>query len=221
MSAFAALFFARLGRAGFYRALHAEAVARLGAGGGRTWLDVGCGPGLVARLAAERGWRARGLDLDPAMIARAGRLGGAGDLGFAVGSLDDLAPGSATVVSAASLLIGLADRRSAVAGLLSALTPDGVLLVVETTPAMRPAAAWARIRRGDLGRDAWLLLLWSLARRRARPVGVDDLAQPGFHLERTELLDGLAAAWALRRTQTPRRDPPSREDVEECHLKVA
>lgn len=202
MSRLAALFFARLERADFYRALHAAAVAGLSEGQGRTWLDVGCGPGLLVRLAARRGWRARGIDRDPAMIDRARRLGGSGDLAFAVGALDDLEPGSAAVVSAASLLVGLPDRRAAVAALAAALEPGGVLLVVETTAAMRPVAAWRRVRRGDLGGGGWMLALWAWARRRARPVDAGDFALPGFAVERTDLLDGLVAAWALRRTQS-------------------
>ena len=50
--------------ADFYRELHREAVEALPRGSGETWLDVGTGPGLVARLAAANGYRATGIDAD-------------------------------------------------------------------------------------------------------------------------------------------------------------
>lgn len=71
MSAFSAALFSRLQAAEFYSALHQQAVELLPRGEGRTWLDVGCGPGLVARCAAAHGYRARGVDTDPAMVRRA------------------------------------------------------------------------------------------------------------------------------------------------------
>jgi SAM-dependent methyltransferase len=43
---------------------------------GRTLLEVGCGTGHFTRWCGEQGWRAIGLDLSPAMLAEAIRLGG-------------------------------------------------------------------------------------------------------------------------------------------------
>jgi SAM-dependent methyltransferase len=54
----------------FYASVAAD-VARVAPAGGKV-LDVGCGPGHLAnRLASDHGLEVTGLDLDPAMIARA------------------------------------------------------------------------------------------------------------------------------------------------------
>ena len=58
----------------FYRRLHAEAARVAGPGTGKTWLDIGCGPGLLAQIAARAGYDALGVDRDPDMIAAARRL---------------------------------------------------------------------------------------------------------------------------------------------------
>ncbi len=88
--------------ADFYRATHAEAVALLPTGQGRTWLDVGCGPGLVARLAAARGYTARGVDAAPGMIRKARRIARAHGpaIEYTIATLDSLPAASADVVSA-------------------------------------------------------------------------------------------------------------------------
>ncbi|MDD4916107.1 MAG: class I SAM-dependent methyltransferase [Methylococcales bacterium] len=74
MSKVGAYFFAYIQGAAFYRELHKHAVTLLPEGAGRTWLDIGCGPGLVPQLATEHGYLAFGRDIDPEMIAIAQRL---------------------------------------------------------------------------------------------------------------------------------------------------
>ena len=71
MSFIAAKLFDWLQGADFYHAAHRAAVEHLPPGDGKLWVDVGCGPGLVARLAAARGYRAIGVDRDRHMIAAA------------------------------------------------------------------------------------------------------------------------------------------------------
>ncbi|HEY8708423.1 MAG TPA: methyltransferase domain-containing protein, partial [Burkholderiaceae bacterium] len=73
MGALSARFFGYVQDADFYRDLHREAVALLPPGAGKTWFDMGCGPGLVARLAHDRGYDAVGFDLDPHMVGLARR----------------------------------------------------------------------------------------------------------------------------------------------------
>jgi SAM-dependent methyltransferase len=174
MSALSAWFFARVQAADFYRALHREAVALLPAPSpGARWLDVGCGPGLVARLAAERGYRVLGTDLDPAMVAQARRQA--------------RRAGSAATFEAADLL---ADPPG-----------GGTLLLVEPDASMTPQAAAAlRARLGPtLGRGAWVLSLWARTRRPERAIRAEDLQVPGWTLQREPLLGGLVNAWRLTR----------------------
>ncbi len=104
----------------------------------------------------------------------------------------------ADVVSAASLLFVLRERRRALRQLLGLVQEDGVLLVIETTPAMRPGAAWRWLRAQGYSRGAWMLLLWAWARN-GRAVQPEELRVEGWQLERAPLLGGLVAAWTLRR----------------------
>ncbi len=196
----AARFFSWLSRTDFYAASHAEAVARVPPGG-RTWVDVGCGPGLIALLAARRGFDARGFDASPSMVRAARREASALGLPavFEVVALQDLAASGLTsdVVSAASLLAVLSRRLAALAMLWQLVRPGGSLLVVETTPEMRPARAVRHLS----GRGALGLFLWALARNGRSAAGdvesfhPEDLAERSFH----PLLGGLLGAWLLGR----------------------
>jgi 2-polyprenyl-3-methyl-5-hydroxy-6-metoxy-1,4-benzoquinol methylase len=196
----AARFFTWLSRTDFYTAAHAEAVA-LVPPGGRTWVDVGCGPGLLALLAARRGFEARGYDLSPSMVGAARREAAALGVSaaFEVAALRDLASIGplADVVSAASLITVLPRRQEALAMLWRIVRPGGALLVVETMPRMRPVNTLRHLA----GRGAIGLLLWGLARN-GRSAAADiesflprDLAARSFH----PLLGGLIGAWLFRR----------------------
>lgn len=189
--------------AAFYRELHRRAVELLPPGSGRVWFDVGCGPGLVARLASERGYRATGWDVDRAMIEQARRVAGreASSVRFAIAGIDAVAssPEKADVVSAASLLAVLDDSTASIRKLLACLKEEGVLLVIETTPAMQPRAAWAVLRRAGFGGRNWVLLLWAWTRRNRQAVDLSKLGISGISVARTELLGGLVAAWVVRR----------------------
>jgi SAM-dependent methyltransferase len=201
MSGLAARFFACLQGAAFYREVHEQAVALLPQGAGRTWLDLGCGPGLVARLAAARGYHARGRDIDRHMIAMAQRIAQqtGSRAAFETAGID--APpqdGGADVVSAASLLIVLDDRTVALRQMLAQLKQDGVLLLVETTPAMRPRAAWRWLKQAGHTKRGWLLMLWAWVRS-GRAIHPNELGVEGWHTECTELMGGLVAAWTIRR----------------------
>ena len=74
MSYFGAKLFVWLQGAEFYKSLHAEAIEKLPAGEGKKWVDVGCGPGLIARFAATKGFDALGIDADSSMIWEAKKI---------------------------------------------------------------------------------------------------------------------------------------------------
>ena len=121
--------------AGFYSQLHQQAVELLPRGNGETWLDVGSGPGLVSRLAAQRGYQVTGLDPDAASIQAARLLTGIQGLpiAFRVGERKPLPPASAEVVSAGSLLAVLPDWEEGLKSLWKAVHPGGSLLAIEPT----------------------------------------------------------------------------------------
>jgi trans-aconitate methyltransferase len=197
MSAISARFFAWIQGAPFYEDVHRAAVELLPPGEGKSWLDVGCGPGLVARLAAERGYDAIGLDRDPAMVSAARRT--TPRCGFEIGDAYDLGARRADVVSAASLLILIPERDRALASMWNAVRPGGVFVAIETTAAMTPEAA--REVRVRSGRRTGLAL-WARARNgRAIDAAIFERV-PGAIYERHPLLDGLVAAHLLRKVSS-------------------
>lgn len=193
--------FARLQAAAFYRGLHETAAGFAGvAHDDRTWLYAGCGPGLFARIAAARGFRVRGIDRDPAMIATAGRLAAMHDatIEVAVADLaDEIAEGRRyDVVSASSLVVVTPDPRETLQHLLALAKPGGCVIVIEAAPAMTRGRALRQWLRGGLGPGGVMLLLWAMARSgRALPdVTFDD---PRWSATKHPALDGLANVWVL------------------------
>lgn len=199
MSRSSAALFRWIQAAPFYREVHREAVELLPEGVGRRWLDVGCGPGLVARLAQQRGYDVLGVDLDPAMVRSARAQAPSERCRFEIGDLDSVAAGpGADVVSAASLLFVLPDRRLGLLALWRAVRAGGALLIVETTAAMTPANARRAAERAPAGRR---LALWLWARvRQGRAIEPSLLDEPVVaRRERHALLDGLVEAWVLHK----------------------
>jgi SAM-dependent methyltransferase len=72
-------------------------------GPGTTLLDLGCGAGLFARAATDRGARVTGVDVDPVAVSRAAAA--VPEAVFAVGHAEDPPAGPFDVVAAVQLLM--------------------------------------------------------------------------------------------------------------------
>lgn len=99
-------------------------------------LDLGCGTGLAAPLFAPLTVRLDGVDLSPAMLAKAERLGlygalTAGDMGAA---LDEVAGESLDLVLAADALCYVGDLAPLFAKAARALKPGGLIAFTLETP---------------------------------------------------------------------------------------
>jgi SAM-dependent methyltransferase len=94
-------------------------------------LDIGCGPGHVARYLSERGVEAGGLDLSPAMVQLARRLNPG--MTFTAGDMRalDVADGSLGGIIAFYSVIHIPrpEVQSVLAEFRRALAPDGRLLM--------------------------------------------------------------------------------------------
>lgn len=98
--------------------------------------DLGCGTGSLSVLLAEAGYRVDGLDLSPAMIARAEKKAVADPgLGvtFRVGDAadPDLVQGGYEVVLCRHVLWAMPDPAAALARWVRLLAPGGRLVLVE------------------------------------------------------------------------------------------
>lgn len=199
-------FFHWLATTDAYRAVHTEAVGILPAGTlDERWIDVGTGTGMVARAALDRGYSVVGLDRDPSMTAMARRTSTASPrLSYETSDAASVAPGSATVVSAASLLIAVPNPAEVAAALWGAVAPGGHLLIVETTPLMTLANVSRLPREGWNARDRRAFDLWGMARS-GRAIDPSRLAALATSpVERHDLLGGLVAAWLFSAPLAPR-----------------
>ena len=117
------------GPRGWGRPLHAAVLDLTGVRPGTTVLDLGCGAGLFARAAADRGARVTGIDVDP----RAVRLAAAEvpEGSFAVGTAERPPPGRFDVVAAVQLLMHVPD-------------PVAVLAAAGRAGAVVAATVWGR-----------------------------------------------------------------------------
>jgi SAM-dependent methyltransferase len=195
------MLFTWLQGADFYHDLHKQAVDLLPAGTGRTWLDVGSGPGLVSRLAAQRGYQVTGIDSDRSSIQAARLIAGNQGLSidFKVGDVFRLPPESADVVSAASLLAVLSDRQKGLKSLWSAVRAGGSLLIIEPTGQMTSENASLAIQNGLSKKRIGGLRMWSNARQGniVDPAIYEGLGGQSLHF--FPLLQGLVGAWLIRK----------------------
>jgi SAM-dependent methyltransferase len=142
------------GPRGWGRPLHAAVLDATGVAAGTTVLDLGCGAGLFARAAADRGARLTGIDVDPAAVALAAAEVPEGV--FTVG--DALRPpsGPFDVVAAVQLLMHFAH-------------PVAVLAAAGRAGAVVAATVWGRERECDIRLFGEALARW-LGPRPAGPV---------------------------------------------------
>ena len=201
MSVLAARLFAWLQDAAFYREAHLAAADLLPGGEGRTWLDIGCGPGVLTRIAADRGYAARGIDRAPEMIDTAVRLAAERNsrAEFAVSDLDGAIASEARydVVSASSLLVVLPDPAAALRRLMSLAKPDGLALIIEASGELTPGRAFSEALRRGFGRRAYMLQVWA-AFRSGRTLPRATFDQAGLAASRRPILGGLADAWIVK-----------------------
>lgn len=195
----AAALFTWLQGADFYHDLHKEAVDLLPIGAGKTWMDIGCGPGLVSRLAANRGYQVIGVDSDPQMIQSAKWIANRQGLSidFKTGDVFSLPTESADVVSAASLLAVLRDKAGGLNSLWKCVRPGGTLLIIEPTSRMTIDNANQLIKNGLPRKRIHGLRLWAAARQ-------DNAINPAIfeilgveNVKFTPLLYGLVGAWVI------------------------
>lgn len=205
MGYFSARLFTWLQDAEFYRGLHRQAVGLLPPGAGQVWLDVGCGPGLVTRLAAAAGYDAIGVDADEQMIHVARRLARRNNSSarFVQQQLAvlDASVGLAQVVSASSFLAVVDDVPQAMAQLWQAVRPGGQLLIIEPLPGMTLTQANRLIRRGAIsGKGVNGLRLWAAVRQgEIRDHSALLYAGHAGRVQFTPLLGGMVGAWLIRK----------------------
>ena len=194
--------FSWIQEADFYYRLHAEAVSHLPqAQGNQHWIDMGCGPGLVTRLAAARGYQALGIDVNPQMIAAAQRIAfrEKSAATFRVGSFEDVLEASASVISAASLLAVLPDPMAGLFALWRSVRLDGTLLIIEATAEMTVEHAQQLLRNGLPAKRKFGLYLWASARQ-GRVVDPSLYSRlPFAQRAYIPLLHGLVGAWILHK----------------------
>jgi SAM-dependent methyltransferase len=152
-------------------------LGRTGALGAPRFLDVGCGVGDVAVQAAAAGTTdAVGVDVNPDVVAgataRAARLGSTAR--FVTGSFADVGTGDLAdfdVVYARCVLSHLPDPQPAVAAMVRAVRPGGLVLVED----VEVAAVWSSPVEPALVRHVELYVAAARAIG-ARPDVVPDLA---------------------------------------------
>jgi len=197
-----AVLFTWLQGADFYSNLHKQAVDTLPLGEGKTWIDLGCGPGLVSRLAAEKLYDVTGIDTDKSMIKAARRLKKwhGSKAKFEVGDLSCLSGKKADVISAASLLAVLDDKEDALKKMWESILPNGYLLIIEPTELMNQENAKGLIKTGLPKKRVRGLKMWAMAREnRAIDPAIFDSIKTTDKIT-LELLGGLVKARLFKKT---------------------
>ena len=118
--------------------MHVALVEALNPQPGERWLDVGCGSGNLAELAAAAGARVTGLDLSPRLVevARARAEAGGHNIDYRVGDAEQLDAEDASfdkVVSSVAMIFA-PDHEAAARELARVTRPGGRLAFSAWTP---------------------------------------------------------------------------------------
>jgi ubiquinone/menaquinone biosynthesis C-methylase UbiE len=138
-----------------FRKLHERVVADAAAAGlpeDARVLDVGTGPGRIARALADQHpqWTVCGLDLDPQMIAYAEKRDVLQRVSFTVGDVADLPypDGSFDLIVSSMSQHHWTDVEGALRGLRRVLRPGGRLWIYDVRFVLRRAVRAARVSFG-------------------------------------------------------------------------
>jgi ubiquinone/menaquinone biosynthesis C-methylase UbiE len=164
--------------------MHAALVRTLGPRPGERWLDLGCGVGSVAELAAGAGADVTGIDLAPRLVevAKARAAAGGFDIAYAVGDAEHL--------------VGIDDMRFDVVASSVAMVfaPDHGAVAREVARVVRPG--------GRLGFTAWTKesSVADMFRLNAKfmPPPPEGAGSPLHWGDEQYVRDRLAAAFELR-----------------------
>jgi len=198
---FSAILFSWLQGAEFYYNLHEKAVNSLPVCNGKTWIDLGCGPGLVSRLAASKNYDVLGIDRDPFMILSArliAKINGS-NAKFRIGDLDSISNIRADVLSGASLLAVIPDKRKALLQMWDCVKPTGNLLIIEPTQLMTRENVDKVIKSGLPRKRVVGLRMWASARENRAVDNEIFKSIPAEEQSTVELLNGLVNAWIFKK----------------------
>jgi SAM-dependent methyltransferase len=130
------------------RPVYTAVLDKLAVGAGTTYLDAGCGTGLAAQMAAERGASISGLDAAEPLLAIARRRVPQGD--FRVGELEELPFADATfdLVTGFNAFQYAADTKAALAEAKRVAKPGATVVIMTWGPpaGMEAASLVAALR---------------------------------------------------------------------------
>lgn len=162
-----------VGPRGWGAPLYAAVLDATAVGPGTTVLDLGCGAGLFARAAADRGAQVTGIDSDPAAVMVAAAEVPEGT--FVVRDALDPPPGPVDVVAAVQLLMHVAD-------------PIAVLAAAGRRGSVVAATVWGRERECDVRAFGEALAPWLGPRPPSVASPVTDPDRLGAMAERAGLV---------------------------------
>jgi SAM-dependent methyltransferase len=210
---------------GTAKAVYEAVLERTGVGAGRRYLDVGCGAGGAAQLAAARGAQVSGIDAADTLIAIARERAPNGE--FHVGDLEALPFGDATfdVVTgfnsfqyAANPAVALAEARrvTKAEGMIVIMTwgaPEGMqaaALIAALRPLLPPPPPGAP---GPFALSDETVLRSFAAAAGLRPGDVFDVDSPWLYPDEATAVRGLNSSGVSFRAM----ENSSEADVTEAH----
>ena len=156
----------------FYRDIHLQSINILQKNTNITswtWLDVGCGPGILTRIAEKSGYLATGIDISERMIDRARAISQKSGLQSQYQCRDILVNPlwmSHDIVSGSSLLAVLHDKKTTLKKLYNHVSESWALMIIEPSENMNLKNVISLIMSKKIQTNHLLgLILWSIVRQ--------------------------------------------------------